>query len=225
MKWIFSTLCLFFMLDISAQTAEEYRKNGYIPTIVGNDTTWAYELPEFKIEKKDYFFLAYKNKVARIYPLVDLAVDYLKEIDKDDNETATKSEKKIARKVNSELKEKFKYTIMDMSRSEGEILVKLIHHKTGMSAFDIISEFRGVTKAFFWQSISTVGGADLKNTYNPNTDHYLRRCLKLIKEGKLEVNNKPEMLSKKDFKKEKEEERKRTKAIRNKNRKRKKEQN
>ena len=218
MKWIFSTLCLFFMLDISAQTAEEYRKNGYIPTIVGDDTTWAYKLPEFKIEKTDVFFNAYKNKVVKIYPLVDLAVDYLKEIDKDDNSTASKSEKKTAKKINSELKEKFKYTIKDMSRSEGEILVKLIHQKTGMSAYNIISKFRGNSKAVLWQSISRVGGADLKNAYNPNTDHYLRRCLKLIEKGELKVNKEPTLLSKSQFKDEKKESKKLTKSTRKRNR-------
>ena len=54
-----------------------------------------------------------------------------------------------------------------MTRTEGQILVKLIHRQTGRTAFDLIKELRSGWKAFWANNTANLFDISLKREYDP----------------------------------------------------------
>jgi len=169
--------------------------------VLMDDSTWIFVLKDFVKKERDSYYIWMASKVKRMYPFANHAVELLSDIDEDPkDETVSRSSKRSARKANKKLKEEFRQTILDMSESDGKVLVKLIHRETGMTAYEIIRKYRGKTKAIYWQALSKLGGADLKQTFNPKEDLSLNRVMIDVDSGKLKVPKEPKLLSKVDRK-------------------------
>lgn len=56
-----------------------------------------------------------------------------------------------------------------MTRTEGRILIKLIHRQTGKTAYDNIRILRSGWKAFWYNTTANVFKLSLKAIYNPKT--------------------------------------------------------
>ena len=56
-----------------------------------------------------------------------------------------------------------------LTRTEGQILVKLIYRETGSTAFSLVRELRNGFKAFTYNTIARVFKISLKETYDPMT--------------------------------------------------------
>ena len=54
-----------------------------------------------------------------------------------------------------------------LTRTEGQILVKLIYRETGSTAFSLVRELRNGFKAFTYNTIARVFKISLKETYDP----------------------------------------------------------
>ena len=54
-----------------------------------------------------------------------------------------------------------------LTRTEGQILVKLIHRETGLTAFSLVRELRNGFRAFTYNTIAKVFKISLKETYDP----------------------------------------------------------
>jgi len=54
-----------------------------------------------------------------------------------------------------------------MSRTEGQILVKLIHRQTGTTAFDLIKELRNGLRAFMYNTTASMFDISLKREFDP----------------------------------------------------------
>ena len=57
-----------------------------------------------------------------------------------------------------------------MTRTEGKILIKLIHRQTGLTAFDLVKEYRNGWKAFWYNTTAKVFKLSLKSEYKPETE-------------------------------------------------------
>jgi hypothetical protein len=57
-----------------------------------------------------------------------------------------------------------------MTRTEGRILIKLLHRQTGLTAFDLVKEYRNGWKAFWYNATANVFKLSLKSEYHPETD-------------------------------------------------------
>jgi len=54
-----------------------------------------------------------------------------------------------------------------LTRTEGQILVKLIHRQTGKTTFELIKELRSGWRAFWFNSTANLFDISLKREFNP----------------------------------------------------------
>lgn len=208
-------LLIFFTLVSTISYAQDSTKIKGGAIILGSDTVIVASIDDFEIKTSDWKYRYYLRKVKKLMPYAEHAEELLSEIDESYAQGKRDGNKKV-RKVNKNLKDEFAYTVRDMSMSDGEVLCKLIHYKTGKSVHDIISQYGSKTKAALWQGVSRLGGADLKQTYDPKKDVVLERVLKEVESGKIKISDEPVILSKDEFKAEKKEIKARSKRIKKK---------
>lgn len=153
------------------------------------------DLPQVIVfdDKKEYWKYYYKAKhyVARVYPYALLVKDLNAKFNRDLASVESKSiRKKYIKKANKALKAEFDGVIRNMSENEGRYLVKLIHRETGLSAYGIIKKFKGNFSASTWQTLSKMGGANLKLKYDLNTkeDYVTEIVLSEVRSGKIKLD-------------------------------------
>ena len=119
--------------------------------------------------RKNYYILM--RKVKRVYPYVreaalrmDSVQQELEVIDR------RRKRKKYTREYQKFLEERFEPELRKLTRSEGQILSKLIYRETGMPVYDIIKEYRNGMSARFWSLTAWWYDIDLKKPYDPTND-------------------------------------------------------
>jgi hypothetical protein len=68
------------------------------------------------------------------------------------------------------LEERFEPELRKLTRSEGQILSKLIYRETGLPVYDIIKTYRNGLSARFWSMTAWWYDIDLKRPYDPLND-------------------------------------------------------
>jgi hypothetical protein len=77
---------------------------------------------------------------------------------------------------------------MKMSIDEGQYLIKLVHRECGITAYEVITKYLGGTKTFMWQTLSRLGGADLKLKYDPEGDDVVMEdIMKKVEKGEIKI--------------------------------------
>ena len=136
-----------------------------IPTKLLNEITIS-PLQLSHIERLSYFRL--QKKFNKVYPYAQKAKTQLQEIEDDLMYAETKKEKKIISKLHDRwLREHFTEDLKKLTRSEGRILIKLIHYETGISSYDLIKKYRNGLTALLWQKLATLYDGNLKTIYQP----------------------------------------------------------
>lgn len=65
------------------------------------------------------------------------------------------------------LKQQFSKELKNLTVTQGKFLIKLVYRETGMTVFDMLKEYRGGFKTFFWVIGFKIWHLDLKDTYDP----------------------------------------------------------
>jgi hypothetical protein len=76
---------------------------------------------------------------------------------------ASKYTKRIQKYIEQEFSEKLK----KLTKTEGQILVKLIHRQTGTTAYDLVKELRTSWRAFWYNTTASLFDISLKQEYTP----------------------------------------------------------
>ena len=135
-------------------------------------------------ERSRYYHL--RRKIRKVHPYALKAKIQLLEIEDDFNFVETRREKrKIAKLHDRWLQDNFTNELKKLTRSEGRILIKLIHHETGINPYQLIKDYRNGFTALLWQQLAKYYDGDLKAEYNPDEikedfwiDHILWRMKK-----------------------------------------------
>jgi hypothetical protein len=61
---------------------------------------------------------------------------------------------------------RYEQDIRKMTRTQGKILVKLVHRETGQSMYYLVKDVKSGATALFWQSIGLIFGINLKTEYD-----------------------------------------------------------
>lgn len=185
-------------VDTSMQVVEGTNTEGGVikMVVIDGDTLYVYNMKPFAVVdlkpygdvKKDREFRRLRWHVRKVYPYAKLAADKLNMYNDELQKVKSKRQRrKLLRKREKALKEEFEDVIKKMSQTSGRVLVKLIDRETGESTYEIIKEMRGGFKAFVYQGVGKLYGADLKARYNPKTnkeDEMIERVVQsLIAEG------------------------------------------
>ncbi len=127
-------------------------------------------LPKLKFDDRAerIKYLILRRKTIKVYPYAKLASERLDSLT---THLATlkrkRARKRYTKKVQKYIEGEFSDKLKKMSRTEGQILVKLIHRQTGRTAFDLVKELRNGWRAFWYNTTASVFDISLKRTFNP----------------------------------------------------------
>ena len=121
-------------------------------------------------EKLRYYIL--RRKTIKVYPYAKLAAERLVEL-KDSLQLIKKKrqQKRYTRKVQKYIEGEFSDELKKLTRTEGQILVKLIHRQTGTTAFDLVKELRSGWRAFWYNTTASMFEISLKEEFRPEEIH------------------------------------------------------
>lgn len=185
-------LLFFILLSYSgfSQGGTPYDPNamGYVLTEKDSILSDTIRLPEITISKekqdpearKQYLIL--QNRVYRTYPYAKLAADRLTNLNKGMARLSSDREKKKYFKIVEDyLTNEFEARLKKLSRSQGRILVKLIHRQTGKTTYELVKTLKSGWKAFWSNTAASVFDINLKSQYQPfesNEDYLIENILK-----------------------------------------------
>ena len=119
-----------------------------------------------KVDRRRYLIL--RRKTRKVYPYAKLASERLLTMSKrlqtiKKKRQASKYTKRIQKYIEQEFSEKLK----KLTKTEGQILVKLIHRQTGTTAYDLVKELRTSWRAFWYNTTASLFDISLKQEYTP----------------------------------------------------------
>ena len=119
--------------------------------------------------RRNYYILM--KKVGRVYPYVreaalrmDSVNIQLEGIDR------RRQRRKYTKSYQKYLEERFEPELRKLTRSEGQILSKLVYRETRTSVYQIIKTYRNGLSARFWSMTAWWYDIDLKRPYDPEND-------------------------------------------------------
>ena len=190
MKKIISTLLLMMNLIISfCQEDIPYLKELHIQ-----------EMHVDKNFSKKYIIQL--NKLRVTYPLALKANNFIIEYEKDlDKLNKKRKKRKYTKYAHKSLKDEFNYNIKDLYKSEGTLLLKLIHRETGMTVYQIIKKFRGKLNASLYNSIGKLWQHNLDITYDKYGEDWITEIvIQDILSGKINFNFKIQKIDRIEYK-------------------------
>lgn len=206
MKIWFSLLLLFLSASISAQqrqltTGGEHTSkpiiyltpNVYTAVVIGNDTVACMYLTDFikysPIRHTTAHEVVQYNRLIRD---VKKTLPFAKEVSQIIIETYEymetlpdhKARQKHLEKMEKHLKDAYTPKMKRLTRSQGQLLMKLIDRETNSSSYHIVESFMGSFKAFTYNVFAGLFGNSLKKRYNPyDEDKMVERVAVLVEQG------------------------------------------
>lgn len=127
------------------------------------------KFPDYKTKLKYYIL---RRKTLKVYPYAKLAAERLVELNDSIVKIKRKSKrKKYTKKIQKYIEEEFSEELKKLTRTEGQILVKLIYRQTGTTAFDLVKELRSGWRAFWYSTTARMFKITLKEEFNPEGVH------------------------------------------------------
>lgn len=126
---------------------------------------------KFNSSKEKRYYYWYLKKVQKAYPYAKLAAERLLQLNDQLAEIHSKSKrKKHIKKMQKYMEGEFTTELKKMTRTEGKILIKLIHRQTGLTTFELIKEYRSGWKAFWYNTTASMFKLSLKEEYHPESE-------------------------------------------------------
>jgi len=118
-------------------------------------------------EKLRYYTI--KKKTLKVYPYAILASERLTKL----NERLKLIDSRSAKKKYSRLVEKYienelSAQLKKLTRTEGQILIKLIYRETGETVYDLVKKLRNRFRAFSYSSLAKLFDISIKIEYDPS---------------------------------------------------------
>lgn len=202
-------LCIISPFFIVAQDDDKYRyiKNDtteFIYMIIDGDTLprqfidleEVYLLNKLKFnsaeERRNYLIL--RRRTRKVYPYAKLASERLSTMNERLEKLDSKREKRIyTLRIQKYIEEEFTEELKNLTKSEGRILVKLIHRQTGTTVFDLVKDLRTGWRAFWYNTTASMFDISLKSEFQPylvKEDFLIEDILQRgFQEGVLEVQH------------------------------------
>ncbi|MGB1313649.1 MAG: DUF4294 domain-containing protein [Bizionia paragorgiae] len=131
------------------------------------------------LERRRYVIL--RRKTIKVYPYATLAAERLESLNERLNSLESKRDKRVyARRIQKYIENEFSDELKKLTRTEGQILVKLVHRQTGMTTFDLIKDLRNGWRAFWFNTTATLFNISLKEEFDPvnvKEDYYIEDIL------------------------------------------------
>ena len=126
----------------------------------------------FKSMKELREYVILRNRTLRVYPYAKLAADRLDTLTTRLGAIKKKrQQKKYIKRIEKFIYNEFEEELKKLSRSQGRILIKLVHRQTGATTHELIKELRNGWKAMIYQTTASFFKLSLKDTYDPEINY------------------------------------------------------
>lgn len=127
------------------------------------------------------------RNVKKAYPYAKLAgIKFNEYNQKIAGISSEKVKKDMMKQAEDEIEAQFGDELKDLTITQGKILLKLIDRQTNNSSYDIVKDFRGRFRAFFYQSFARLFSYNLKVKYDPlGDDADIERIVLMIENGSI----------------------------------------
>ena len=137
------------------------------------DEVYLFKKLHFKNRKERNYYYWFWKKVHKAYPYAMETARILTDIDTHLKKIkSNRKRKRYIKKAQKYLKKEFSDQLKKLTRTEGKVLIKLIHRQTGKTVFDLIKEYRSGWKAFWYNSTANLFDLSLKKEYHPESDDF-----------------------------------------------------
>ena len=158
-------------MDSLSNNIEEYIivKPGDTLTIVFDEISI---LPKQRFKSKEdiRYYLWFKTKVFKVYPYARIASQRLDTLNNRlERIGSNRKKRKYIKLIQEYMEGEFTDQLKKMTKTEGRILIKLIHRQTGKTTFDNIKELRSGWKAFWYNTTANLFKLSLKEEYHPES--------------------------------------------------------
>lgn len=177
MKKIFAIFLFIFPLLLLSQnkTKQQPLDEFYIikndSLTIPLDEVVVFDKRNFNSKKEKRYYYWYYKKVHKAYPFARLASDTLVEINRQlEGIKSNRKRRKEIKKIQGYMEGEFSDQLKKLTRTEGRILIKLVHRQTGETMYELIKEYRSGWKAFWYNSTANMFRLSLKKEYDPSED-------------------------------------------------------
>lgn len=119
-----------------------------------------------KDELREYLIL--KRKTRKVWPYAVLAANHLEKLNERLELLDSKSKKRrYTKRIQSYIEDEFTDRLKKLTKTEGQILVKLMHRQTGVSTFDLVKDLKSGWRAFWYNTTASLFNISLKEEYKP----------------------------------------------------------
>ncbi len=140
------------------------------------------EIPfEDEVVRTEYYrIVTLRRDVERVVPFAEEAAALLQSLDADLGAVADKRERQaLIKEREGQIQLKLEARLQQLTRQQGEIMVKLIHRQTDRTVHEWMQAIKGKTAAFYWQNMAKTGGISLKSAYDASgEDREIERILR-----------------------------------------------
>ena len=134
-----------------------------------------------RYERRRYLIL--QKKTRHVWPYAVMASTRLTELNDRLNKIESKSKrKKYTKIVQKYIENEFTEELKKLTKTEGQILVKLMYRQTGATTFEIVKDLKSGWRAFWYNTTASLFNISLKEEYHPESveedfliEHILRR--------------------------------------------------
>jgi len=134
------------------------------------DEVVLFPAPKFKTSYDKRYYNWFKRKTYKAYPYAVLAKENLKTINDSIQEISSKRKRKKYIKQKQEYFERqFSENIKKLTKTEGRILIKLVHRLTGKTVNAHLQDKKGKFKAFLYRTSAKVFKIKLDLEYHPES--------------------------------------------------------
>jgi len=148
------------------------------------DTLKTVDLPQFIAEAKrdpeyEKRYQKLVRDVKRVLPYAKVAGFRFQLMEQNLQLLKTdKARKAYLKRTEEAIKDQFMDDLINLTVTQGKLLIKLIHRETGKDTYTLLKTYRGNLTAIYWQGLALVFTADLKNEYNPVEDWQIEKIIK-----------------------------------------------
>ena len=150
-------------------------------TIIANNSRRSAVARDYRRNER----LIYNIKIA--YPYAIIARERLTQVNRELEAIESERERRsYLNEVEKKMFAEFKEDLMNLTITQGRILIKLIDRETQNTSFVLIRDYRGRISAAFWQGIARIFGTNLKAEYDRfGEDAEIEMILQDIEAGRL----------------------------------------
>ncbi|PRX54468.1 DUF4294 domain-containing protein [Flagellimonas meridianipacifica] len=165
-----------FSQEISKDSVTDYyvrfEGDSILRSSIELDEVFIFSKLEFadRREKLRYYIL--RRKTLKVYPYAKLAAERLVELnDSLDKIKKRRHKKRYTKKVQKYIEGEFAEELKKLTRTEGQILIKLIYRQTGKTAFSLVKELRSGWRAFWYNTTAKAFKISIKEEFHPEYIH------------------------------------------------------